>query len=60
MSINLDVVCVDRQITALHSQEGTVQVIGEILPFILAKYGIEQVAFPEAWQVLERQFDYST
>ena len=41
MPLNLDVVCAERQLPQLHSQAKVVQVIGEILPFVLAKYGIE-------------------
>jgi hypothetical protein len=40
MSLYLDVVCTDAQIDASQRREQTVRVIGEILPFVLGKYGI--------------------
>jgi hypothetical protein len=47
MSICLDVVCMDHQIDTPERQENTVRVIGEILPFVLLKYGIDQIAAAE-------------
>ncbi|MBI3838562.1 MAG: hypothetical protein HY288_11605 [Planctomycetia bacterium] len=43
LSIDLDIVCTDRQIGAPDRRENTVRVIGEILPFVIAMYGIDPV-----------------
>ena len=43
MSVTLEIVCTDRQIDAFERQEITVRAIGEILPYVLAKYGIDQM-----------------
>lgn len=60
MSIHLDVVCEDPQISALERQEKTVRVISEILPFVLGKYGIRRSNSPlEITQELPHGFDYS-
>jgi hypothetical protein len=40
MSLYLDVVCTEAQLTSYERQEKSVQVIGEILPYVLAKYGV--------------------
>ncbi len=39
--LNLDAVCTESQLPELDRQEKVVQVIGEILPLVLAKYSIE-------------------
>ena len=44
MTIFLDFVGTNRQIGQLDQRENTVRVIGEILPFVLAKYKIDQIA----------------
>jgi len=46
MPLNLDVVCTEPQLPQLDRQEKVAQVIGEILPFVLAKYGIEFQSTP--------------
>ena len=43
MALQLDVVCTDVRISAQCRQEKTVRVIGEILPLVLAKYGLGAV-----------------
>ena len=40
MALHLNVVCTDLRITSRDRQKKTVQVIGEILPLVLAKYGV--------------------
>ena len=40
MSLYLDVVCTESRIPTRDRQEKTVRVIGEILPYVLAKYGV--------------------
>ena len=42
--INFGVVCVEPNVNLLHRQEKTVRAIREILPIVLAKYGIDQIA----------------
>ena len=60
MSIHLDVVCEDPQTTALERQEKMVQVIGEILPFVLSKYGIDRNdCLFETTRRFPQGFDYS-
>ena len=60
MSIHLDVVCEDPQTTALERQEKMVQVIGEILPFVLGKYGIDRSDCRfESTRRFPQGFDYS-
>jgi hypothetical protein len=59
MSINLEVVSVDRQIDGLHRQERKVQVIGDILPFVLRKYGIDRSDWLLEIRELPQRFDYS-
>ena len=44
MALFLDVVCTDTRISRPERRENTVRVIGEILPFVIAKYGIGRVA----------------
>jgi hypothetical protein len=39
MALHLDVVC-EETMTAQDRQKQTIRVIGEILPFVLAKYGV--------------------
>jgi hypothetical protein len=40
MSLYLDVVCTEAKLTSYERQEKSVHVIGEILPYVLAKYGV--------------------
>jgi hypothetical protein len=40
MSLYLDVVCTESRLTSYERQEKSVQAIGEILPYVLAKYGV--------------------
>jgi hypothetical protein len=54
MSIYLDVVWTNRQFGPLDQEETAVRVIGEILPFVLAKYGIDQIA-----PAKPRELDYT-
>jgi hypothetical protein len=44
MSLFLDVVCTDRQLSLPEVRQKKVRAIGEILPFVFAKYGIGQAA----------------
>lgn len=41
MALRMDVVCTDR-CSANDRREKTVRAIGEILPFVLAKYGVSR------------------
>jgi hypothetical protein len=43
MSTYLAFVCTARQIDAPELRDSSVRVIGEILPFVLAKYGLGRV-----------------
>ena len=44
MSLNLSIVCHDRGFSQEGEPEKVARVIGEILPFILAKYGVDAPA----------------
>jgi hypothetical protein len=60
MAICLDVVYTDGQSTELIRQEFTVRSIGEILPFVMAKFGIDcRDRRPEAARESGNEFDYS-
>ena len=50
MSIYLDVVWTSRQIVPLDQQSNSVRLIGEILPLVLSKHGIDQTAPAEPKQ----------
>ena len=56
ISIYLDVVRTDFRSDALEFPESTVRAIGEILPFVIAKYGID---FLEVARELPQGFDDS-
>lgn len=43
MALRLDVVCTDLRIPSRERQTQTVRVLGEILPLVLAKYGVGAV-----------------
>ena len=60
MAIYLEVVYTDGQTTELKRQECTVRLIGEILPFVMAKFGIGQMGRrPEAPHESGNGLDYS-
>jgi hypothetical protein len=60
MAIYLDVVYTDGQCTELIRQEFTVRAIGEILPFVMAKFGIgHSDRHPEAAREPDNGLDYS-
>jgi hypothetical protein len=40
MALYLDVVCTEARLNSSERQEKTVRMIGEILPYVLAKYGV--------------------
>ena len=46
MGLHLDVVCTDFRVSAQQRQQQTLRVIGEILPLVLAKYGVAPLAVP--------------
>lgn len=46
MPLQLQVVCTDRRTRLPLQEEKRLQVIGEILPFVLAKYGAEAFSRP--------------
>jgi hypothetical protein len=46
MSIYLDVVCMAHQSDVSEFRGNAVRVIGEILPFVLARYGLDAVDNP--------------
>ncbi len=43
MSINLEIVCTNQRIGILDRGENTVRMIGEILPLVIARYGIDSI-----------------
>ncbi len=48
MPLQLQVVCTDRLARTPLQEEKRLQVIGEILPFVLAKYGAQAFSRPHA------------
>jgi hypothetical protein len=60
MSIDqLDVIAADRPIEALQGRERAVRPIGEILPLVMARYGIEGLDCHQQSPRESREFDYS-
>jgi hypothetical protein len=55
----LDIVAADRPIDALKGRERAVRPIGEILPLVMARYGIEGLACHQQAPRESREFDYS-
>ena len=43
MSLNLEIVGTNHRIGILDGGENTVRMIGEILPLVIARYGIEPI-----------------
>ncbi|HEV3137450.1 MAG TPA: hypothetical protein VGZ26_06090 [Pirellulales bacterium] len=43
MSIDLDIPCIDQPVGALEFRPNTVRVIGDILPLVIAKYGLDRI-----------------
>jgi hypothetical protein len=46
MAIILDVVCTDRQLSLPAERQKKVRAIGEILPYVFARYGIRGANVP--------------
>jgi len=43
MAIDLDILCIDQPIGALEFRPNTIRVIGDILPLVIAKYGLDRL-----------------
>ena len=56
MALRLEVVCTDINARARVSEEKRMQVIGEILPFVLAKYGAKAFSQPRGPQEPRQNF----
>lgn len=56
MALRLEVVCTDSNTRPRVSEERRMQVIGEILPFVLEKYGAKAFSQPRGPQEPRRGF----
>lgn len=59
MFLCIDVVGTDRRLDALECRERTVRAIGEILPLVMARYGLNNTDGHQPGSREAREFDYS-